>query len=147
MSPTSTEPLTIEERNWLRANAILPPLFAIPIALVMAAVLVFIERRFDHPAVTVFAAIAGLLLLLVLAAVALHVWNNVRDVREDALVARAKLVGKRSTGRSPRTFYATLDGVGSLIVMGEVYETLALDRIYRVKYSRRTKRCWSTTAF
>ncbi|HET7434098.1 MAG TPA: hypothetical protein VFN10_05225 [Thermoanaerobaculia bacterium] len=147
MLPTeATVPLTDEQRNWLRVNAIFPALFAIPIVFVIGAVLLFIARRFHALPVTIFACAGGLLLIAVTAGVALHVRNNLRDLQRGvAHVVTARLLSKRATGRNTKSFYATLEHVGDVIVMHDLYATLSEQALYRVTYSPSTKRCWSAT--
>jgi len=138
-------PLTEEQRNWLRVNTILPALFAAPIVAIVGSALVFIHRRFGAAwPVTIFVGLAALLLIAVTSAVALHVMNNLRDARRGvADVAVARLTGKRGAGWSPKTLYAEFESVGSVIVMGDVYEGLVAERWYRVTFSPYTRRCWA----
>jgi hypothetical protein len=57
-------------------------------------------------------------------------------------VREAQLSRKHHTYQSPKTFYAEFEGVGSVIVMGDVYEKIEEGKTYRVIYSPRTRRGW-----
>lgn len=144
----STAPLTVEQRNWLWVNAILPTAFAVPLIAGMGGVLLFLRWRFGNaPFMTIFVALGALLLVAITAAVVLHVANNARDVRAGvALVGVGRLVARRDTGRSPRTHYATFDVIGEVIVPYEIYVRLESGHRYRVVFSRHTRRCWSAEA-
>lgn len=56
-------------------------------------------------------------------------------------VGGGRLLRKHSISRSPRTFYAAFDGIGTVIVINGGYETLEPEQTCRVKWrSPRTKR-------
>ncbi|HYF63436.1 MAG TPA: hypothetical protein VD886_11520 [Herpetosiphonaceae bacterium] len=146
----STAPLTIEQINWLRVNAFGPPIFALAIiggvALMFSC---FFGQLLDRPFVKAFAIVAGLLLLGVLAAVALHVRNTWADLRAGVAQVRvARLADKRASAGSSggRTYYAEFEEVGSVIVMHDIYEPLVVGRLYQVTYSPHTRKGWRVDA-
>jgi hypothetical protein len=130
---------------WLRANMILPALFAIPMVAVVGGVLYLVYSRFgDRGPVKVFVALGALLLVSVTGAVALHIANNFRDARDGtARETETRVLAKRESGRSPKSFYLDCEAVGTLIVLHDVYQTVTVGSTYRVVYSARTKRCWT----
>jgi hypothetical protein len=146
----STAPLTIEQINWLRVNAIMPVIFIVVIVAGLATLFgCFFGQALDRPFVKGFVVISGLLLLAVAAAVALHVRNNWADLRLGvAQVRRARLTGKRASAgsRGGYTFYAEFEQVGAVIVMGDIYEPLVVGQIYEVTYSPRTRKGWGVTS-
>ncbi|HEX7151968.1 MAG TPA: hypothetical protein VF618_10810 [Thermoanaerobaculia bacterium] len=143
-----TIPLTPEQKMWLRANTVLPTIFAAPMVVIVGGALYLVGSRFgSHIAVKVFVALGVLLLLAVTAAVVLHVANNLRDaISGTARVAEALVVSKRESGRSPRSFYLECEALGTLIVMHEVYQAVGVGLAYRLVYSPHTKRCWTAEA-
>ena len=145
MLPSETVPLSAEQRNRLRVNAVRPAIFALVLVVVMGGVLAWIQIRLGgHPVVHAVVWVAVILLLLVCAVVALHVRNNLLDAREGvAHVMRATLRDKRASSEAPHTFYAEFEGMRSLIVEGDAYDKLQNGRRYRVVYSPRTRRCWA----
>lgn len=142
----STAPLTIEQINWLRVNAIMPVIFVLVIVGGLALLFsCFFGQFLDRPFVKGFAVIGGLLLLAVAAAVALHVRNNWADLRMGvAQVRRARLTGKRASAgsRGGYTYYAEFEQVGAVIVMGDIYEPLVVGQTYVVTYSPHTRKGW-----
>jgi hypothetical protein len=143
---TDAVPLTPEQRQMLRLNTILPTLVAIPIVLVLAGVLASIasSRAFGHPAVKAFVGCAALLLAGIVIAGAMHVRNHLLDYRAGvAAVCFERLISKRETGRAPKTFYATFERTGDVILMHDAWLPLEPGRAYRVTFSPRTRRGWS----
>lgn len=150
VASASTAPLTVEQINWLRVNAIMPPIFAL--AIIGGIVLLFscfFGQFLDRPFVKGFAVIAGLLLLGVLAAVALHVRNTWADLRMGVAQVRvARLANKRASAssRGGYTYYAEFEQIGSLIVMHDIYEPLVVGQFYQVAYSPHTRKGWRVTS-
>ncbi|HEX2832406.1 MAG TPA: hypothetical protein VHW00_05285 [Thermoanaerobaculia bacterium] len=142
---TREVPLTDEQRMWLRANALLPTVFLLATLLLLAGMVALIAGPIlPHPLGRIFVAVVALLLVGVCIAVAIHVRNNRADLRRGtASVARARLQRKERSGRAPYTFYAVFDGVGRVIVMGDVYERLVEGRTFEVTFSPRTRKAWS----
>jgi hypothetical protein len=142
----STAPLTIEQINWLRVNAVMPVIFVLVIVGGLATLfLCFFSQFLDRPFVKGFVVVGGLLLLAVAAAVALHVRNNWADLRMGvAQVRRARLTGKRASAgsRGGYTYYADFEQVGAVIIMGDVYEPLVVGQTYHVTYSPHTRKGW-----
>ena len=143
-----TVPLTIEQRNWLRANVVLP-LVAVWGAL--GVMVLFFSCFFGGALVytigKVFAVVLALLAAGLLAATWLHVRGNLRDLRLGvAQVSTARLLSRTSTGHSPRSFYLELEGVGSVTVMADQYEGLVDGGLYRVTYSPHTRKGWTIEA-
>jgi hypothetical protein len=138
-------PLTTEQRNWLRANTILPTVFLAATLVLLGGMFVLIFAPvLSHPAVKIFAGIAALLLVAACMAVALHIRNNRADLRRGTTtVARARLQRKHRTSRAPYTFYAVFEGIGQVIVMGETYERLAEGETFEVTFSPHTRKAWS----
>lgn len=144
----SAKPLTLEQQNWLKANATLPAIFLFVLLTILCGMFacLFTGLRENLPFI-IFLAVSGLLMLAVLAATSLHIYNNLMDLRSGAAqVLEARLAHKRHTSRSPKTFYAEFEGIGSVIIMGDVYETLEEGKIYRVAYSPKTRRGWEIDA-
>lgn len=139
-----TKPLTPEQQGWLRINSCLPVVIIAGLIVVLAGIFLFLLIVLpDNFFVKILASISGLIILLVLIASGIHTYNNYMDLRDGATQVRAgRLIGKRETGRSPKTFYAEFENAGSIIVMGDVYEKLELDKTYKVTYSPRTRRGW-----
>ncbi|HEY1012196.1 MAG TPA: hypothetical protein VGE07_05770 [Herpetosiphonaceae bacterium] len=139
-------PLNDAQRRWLRANAALPTCFLLFALAALGAMGACILGRFaGTPFFAVAAAVAGLIVAGVVLATGLHVLNNYLDLRRGvAEAAVARLVGRRTSGSSPRTLYGEFEGVGALIIpLANVYEQLAEGRAYRIFYSRRTRRLWT----
>jgi len=142
-------PLTDEQRNWLRVNALLPTLFITALLIVIVAMFAFVwsTGAFAHPLVKVFTALSALLVIAVCIAVFKHVRNNRADLkRGTATIVTERLVRKHRTDRSPYTFYAEFEHAGQVIVMGDVYETLVENETYDVTFSPRTKKAWAVSA-
>ena len=139
-----TSPLTPEQQNWLKANAILPVVFLVIILVVFGGIFVCLFAGIRGSLFfTIFFAIAGFMIVAVLTAAGMHVYNNFMDLRDGvAQVREGELTRKHHTYRSPKTFYAEFEGVGSVIVMGDVYEKLEEGKTYRVIFSPRTRRGW-----
>lgn len=140
----NTRPLTPEQQNWLKANAVLPTIFLfITLAVIGGIFACLLTGMKGNLFFTIFFAIAGFLIFAVLVASGIHIYNNFMDLRDGvAQVRDTKLTRKHHTHRSPKTFYAEFEGVGSVIVMGDVYEKLEEEKTYRVIYSPRTRRGW-----
>lgn len=142
----ATVPLTVEQLNWLRVNAFLPPIFALAMIGGLAVLFsCFFGQFLDRPFVKGFVIVAGLVLLGVFAAVALHVRNNWADLRMGVAQVRvARLANKRASSgsRGGYTYYAEFEQVGSVIVMHDIYEPLVVGQIYRVTYSPHTRKGW-----
>lgn len=82
---------------------------------------------------TIFLTVASVLIFAVLVASGVHVYNNFMDLRDSAAQVReAVLTSKHHTHRFPKTFYAEFEGIGSVIVMGDMYEKLDEGKTYRV---------------
>jgi hypothetical protein len=140
-----TVPLTLEQRNWLKTNTFLPVIFlAVMLAILVSMFACLFVGFAGNPIFIVFAIIAGLLVIAVSVATGIHIYNNAMDLKDGvAQVRTAKLIRKHETSRAPRTFYAEFEGVGTVIVMYDVYEKLESGNAYRVVYSSHTKRGWS----
>jgi hypothetical protein len=141
----TTIPLTDEQRTALKLNTTLPILILVPtlgVVLLMASCV--LGRFLDSPFVKGFAAIAGVLLLVVIAFVAIHVRSHRADLRAGVTQVRvARLIRKRATSQSPRSFYAEFEQIGSVTVMYDLYQRLVEGDLYRVTYSQHTRRGWS----
>ena len=94
-----------------------------------------------------FASAALLLLLTTAVFVWLHVRNNAGDLRDGvAQVRTGRLTSKRRTkGDAPYTFYATIDGVGEVIVWGADWEKMTEQQSYTIAFSPRTRRVWTVS--
>lgn len=140
-----TTPLTLEQRNWLKTNTFLPIIFLGVTLAILAGMFACLSVGFaGNPVFIGFTVVAGILVLAVLAATGLHIYNHAMDLKEGvAQVRTAKLIRKHETSRAPRTFYAEFEDVGTVIVMYEIYEKLQDGNMYRVVYSPHTKRGWS----
>lgn len=138
-------PLTVEQQNWLKTNTYLPVITLAVMLGILAGIFACLMAGFaGNPVFTIFAIIAGLLVLAVLAATGIHIYNNAMDLRDGvAQVRRAKLIRKHETSRAPRTFYAEFEDTGTVIVMYDIYEKLESGNVYQVTYSPRTKKGWS----
>lgn len=141
----TSRPLTIEETNALRVNVLMPTAVIGVIGLV--AVIMFaliVLPMWERPLIKWFAGAVGLLMLAMVIAVWMHVRNNLGDLRDGVVQLKSgRLTSKRHTGRSPYTFYATLEGVGEVIVWGADYEKMTEQSSYRVALSPRTRRAWT----
>ena len=139
-----TRTLTLEEKNWLRANAVLPTIMiAILLAIIAGIFACLFTGLMGNVIFMIFLAISGLMFLAVLAAVGVHVYNNYMDLRDGVVqVRQAELTRKHHTSRSPKTFYAEFTGIGDVIIMGDVYEKIDEGKTYYVSYSPRTRRGW-----
>jgi hypothetical protein len=140
-----TTPLTVEQRNWLKTNTFLPVIFLGVTLTILAGMFACLSAGFaGNPIFIGFTVIAGILVLAVLAATGLHIYNHAMDLKDGAAQVRtAKLIRKHETSRAPRTFYAEFEDLGTVIVMYEIYEKLQDGNTYRVVYSPHTKRGWS----
>jgi hypothetical protein len=140
-----TIPLTPEQRNWLKTNTYLPVIFLGVTLLILGSMFACLFVGFaGNPIFIGFSIVAGLIVLAVIAATGLHIYNNAMDLKDGvAQVRTAKLIRKHETSRAPRTFYVEFEDLGSVIVMYEVYEKLQDGNSYRVVYSPHTKRGWS----
>lgn len=140
--------LTVEQRNWLRANMLLPTLFlALLLGGIMALGVCVIGSALTHPVVRIGALVAAALMMGVVGISVVHVRNHAADARLGvAQVRLARLTRKHESGQSPRTFYAELEGVGTVIVMHELYEQLEEGVRYRVTFSPHTRRGWAMEA-
>ncbi len=140
-----TTPLTIEQKNWLRANLFLPVIMlVVMLAVIISIFACVIIGTGGNQIVILFAIAGGLLVLAVLVLTGLHIYNNASDLFSGvAQVRTAKLTRKHSTSRSPRTFYAEFEGLGDIIIMFDIYEKLEAGNLYQIIYSPRTKRGWS----
>lgn len=143
-----TVPLTSEQRNWLKTNTFLPVIFLGITLAILASIFACLFAGFaGNPIFIGFTVIAGILVLAVLAATGLHIYNNAMDLKAGvAQVRTAKLIRKHETSRAPRTFYAEFEDVGTVIIMYEIYEKLHDGNTYRVVYSPHTKKGWSVEA-
>ncbi|MBK9780704.1 MAG: hypothetical protein IPP55_11740 [Anaerolineales bacterium] len=139
-----TQALTPEQQNWLKTNTIMPTLFVVIILGVFCGIFTCLFTGLKGTLFfTIFTAAASLLIFAVLVAVGMHVYNNLMDLHDGvAQVHTGKLNIKKQTHRSPRTFYAEFDHIGSVTIMGDVYEKLEEGKTYRVTYSPRTRRGW-----
>lgn len=139
-----TQPLTPEQKNWLRVNSYFPVVMILILMTLLVGIFSCLLISLpDSFFVRILAITSGTILLLVLSAAAMHIYNNYMDLRDGATQVRVgRLIGKRETGRSPKTFYAEFENAGSIIVMGDVYEKLEVDKTYKVTYSPRTRRGW-----
>ena len=117
-APALTAPLTIEQTNWLRVNAIMPPIFALlTIGGMIGLFSCFFGQFLDRPFAKLFAGLGGLLMLVMLVAMALHVRNNWADLRMGVAQVRvARLVSKRTSSgsRGGYTYYAEFEQVGAV---------------------------------
>ena len=140
----NTKPLTPEQQIWLRANAVLPTVFLFITLVIMGGIFACLFTGMKgNLFFTIFFAAASLLIFAVIVAAGVHVYNNFMDLRDGvAQVREAELIRKHHTHRSPKTFYAEFEGIGSVIVMGDVYKKIEEGKIYRVTYSPRTRRGW-----
>jgi hypothetical protein len=143
-----TIPLTPEQRNWLKTNTFLPVIFLAVTLAILAGIFACLFTGFaGNPIFIGFTVIAGILVLAVLAATGLHIYNNAMDLKAGvAQVRTAKLIRKHETSRAPRTFYAEFEDVGTVIIMHEIYEKLQNGNVYRVVHSPHTKKGWSVEA-
>ena len=143
-----TTPLTVEQRNWLKTNTFLPVIFLVITLMVLAGIFTCLFVGFaGNPIFIGFTVIAGILVLAVLAATGLHIYNNAMDLKAGvAQVRTAKLIRKHETSRAPRTFYAEFEDIGTVIIMYEIYEKLQDGNMYRVVYSPHTRKGWSVEA-
>lgn len=139
-----TKPLTPEQQGWLRINSCLPVAIITVLIVMLAGIFLFLLIALpDNFFVKILSFISGLIILFVLVASGIHTYNNYMDLRDGATQVRVdRLMGKRETGRSPKTFYAEFENTGSIIVMGDVYEKLEPGKKYKVAYSPRTRRGW-----
>lgn len=140
----STRPLTLEQQNWLRVNAYLPVMMILMLIGVLGGIFLCLFINFaESTFVRIFAGLSGLIVALVLIATGIHSYNNFMDMRDGVTQVRVgRLIGKRETGRAPKTFYAEFENAGSIIVMGDVYEKLEQGQTYKVAFSPRTRRGW-----
>lgn len=140
--------LTPEQQNWLKTNTFLPVIFLAVTLAILAGIFACLFTGFaGNPIFIGFTVIAGILVLAVLAATGLHIYNNAMDLKAGvAQVRTAKLIRKYETSRAPRTFYAEFEDVGTVIIMHEIYEKLQDGNVYRVVYSPHTKKGWSVEA-
>lgn len=143
-----TEPLTPEQQNWLRVNAYFPVVMIFIMLVVLVGIFTCLLVGLpDSFFVRMLALTSGVIVLLVLSAAALHIYNNYMDLRDGVTQIRiGKLTVKRETGRSPKTFHAEFEHAGSVIVTGEIYEALEIGQTYKVKFSPRTRRGWEVEA-
>ena len=139
-----TKPLTPEQQNWLRLNAILPTLFVIVILGVIGGIfLCLFTGMKGNLFFIIFVSLASFLMFAIFMAVGMHVYNNFMDLRDGmAQVRESRLTRKHHTYRSPKTFYAEFEGIGPITIMGDVYDKLEEGKTYLVIYSPRTKRGW-----
>ncbi|GAB4496585.1 MAG: hypothetical protein OHK003_02170 [Anaerolineales bacterium] len=139
-----TKPLTPEQQGWLRINSCLPAAIIAGLIIVLAGIFLFLLIALpDNFFVKILTSISGLIIFFVLVASGIHIYNNYMDLRDGTTQVRVgRLMGKRETGRSPKTFYAEFENAGSVIVMGDVYEKLEVNKTYKVTYSPRTRRGW-----
>lgn len=139
-----TIPLTLEQRNWLKTNTFLPVIFLGVTLATLAGIFSCMFVGFaGNPIFIGFTVIAGILVLATIVATGLHIYNNAMDLKDGvAQVRTAKLIRKHETSRAPRTFYAELEDVGTVIIMYEIYEKLQEGNMYRVVYSPHTRRGW-----
>lgn len=144
-SAATTVPLTMEQRNWLRANMVLPLVFlALLLGGIMALGACVIGPVLTHPVVRLGAGVAAALMMGVVGISVMHVRSHWADARLGVAQVRvARLVRKHETGQSPRTFYAELEGIGTVIVMHDLYERLEEGGRYRVTFSPHTRRGWA----
>lgn len=140
-----TTHLTPEQRNWLKTNTFLPVIFLGITLAILAVMFVCLFAGFaGNPIFIGFTILAGLIVLTVIAATGLHIYNNAMDLKDGvAQVRTAKLIRKHETSHAPRTFYAEFEEIDTVIVMYEIYEKLEDGNVYRVVYSPHTKRGWS----
>ncbi|OYT69377.1 MAG: hypothetical protein CFK52_13820 [Chloracidobacterium sp. CP2_5A] len=142
----SSRPLTVEQINWLRVNAYLPPLILFGVLVIYlafsACVLIFAPRTFFFIG---FVAVAGLLMLVVAALTLLYAYRHYRDLCDGVAQARVvRLSGKRRYQplRSAARFYVRFDELDELETSWETYEKLTEGREYVAIYSPRIRRCW-----
>lgn len=140
----SSRPLTPEQQNWLKSNAVLPTVFLVIMLAVIGGIFACLFTGMKgNLFFTIFFTAASFLIFAVIVAAGVHVYNNFMDLRDGvAQVREAELARKHHTHRSPKTFYAEFEGIGSVIVMGDVYEKLEKGKTYRVIYSPRTRHGW-----
>ncbi len=139
-----TKTLTPEQQNWLKTNAIMPTAFLFILLAVIGGIFAcFFAGMKGNLFFTIFFSAASFLFFALIVAAGLHVYNNLMDLRDGVTqVCEAQLIRKHHTYRSPKTFYAEFEEIGSVIVMGDVYEKIEEGKTYRVIYSPRTRRGW-----
>lgn len=149
-SIASTRPLTIEQTNWLRVNAYLPPLVLLGVLFVCIASSACLLTTFPGtPFLVGFVAAAGVILLAVAALTLLYAYCNYMDLRDGvAQVRMARLISKRThkSARNPRRFYVRFEGLDELETLPEIYEKVSEGNAYAVIYSPRSRRCWDAEA-
>jgi hypothetical protein len=139
-------PLTDEQRRMLRLNRILPVMVIAPMMLFAGTFLVLLSRSrvFGHPLVKAMILLMTLMLLAVIGAVFVHVRNHARDLRRGTAESRARrLIAKKESGRSPKSFQAEFEDLGNLLVMYDTYLGIVPGGTYRVIFSPATRRAWS----
>lgn len=143
-----TEPLTPEQQNWLRVNSYFPVVLILSMLVVLGGIFLCLFTSLpDNPLVRIFGFASGIIVLFALIATGIHAFNNYMDLRDGVTQIRTgKLIRKRETGRPPKTYYAEFENAGSIIVLGDVYETLEPGQTYRVQFSPRTRRGWKVEA-
>lgn len=141
----TTRPLAEDERNWLRANVVLPVAFvAVMVAILAGMSMLLVWPLWDRPLLKVFAGAEALLFAGLAWAVWMHVGNNRGDLADGvAQVRRGRVVARRRTGRAPHSYYLTIEGAGEVIVMGDVYERVADGTVCVVAFSPRTRKAWT----
>jgi hypothetical protein len=144
----AARPLTPEEINGLRVNMVMPVVIMAGVALVVIVMTLFVVvPMWDRPLIKWFAGAAALLVTATFVAVGMHVRNNTGDLRDGVAQLRTgRLLSKRRTkGDAPYTFYATIEGVGEVIVWGADWERMTDQQVYTIAFSPRTRRVWTVT--
>lgn len=140
-----TIPLTTEQRAWLRINSVLPISVLLGM-LVVGAVFgsCIVGRFFNTPFVSLLLVGVSVLFLVAAILTGRYAYQHYADLRLGvASVHDAQLVHKLATERSPRTFFAEFEGIGSLLVLYDQYQPLIIGQRYRLIYSPHTKRAWA----
>ncbi|MFN4292531.1 MAG: hypothetical protein ACK4JD_00170 [Thermoflexales bacterium] len=142
----NTRPLTVEQANWLRANAFLPPLALLGTLFVCIASSACLLTTFPAaPFLVGFVAAASVMLLAIAALTLLHTYRNYRDLQDGVAQMRiARLTAKRRYKplRDAPRCYLRFEGLDELETLPETYEKLSEGNTYTVIYSARIRRCW-----
>ncbi|MCS7056425.1 MAG: hypothetical protein NZM18_09690 [Thermoflexales bacterium] len=146
----STRPLTIEQINWLRVNAYLPPIVLLGVLFICVTSSACLLTTFpESPFLVGFVAAAAILLVFIAVLTLLYASRNYMDLRDGvAHVREARLVGKRryKPRGSAARYYLRFDGLSELETLPEIYEQVDEGNVYTVIYSPRSQRCWGVEA-
>ncbi len=145
-SAANTRPLTVEQANWLRVNAFLPPFVLLGILFFCVASSACLLTTFPGaPFLVGFVVAASVILLAVAALALLHAYRNYRELRDGVAQMRiARLNGKRryKPSRNAPRYYLRFEGLDELETLPETFEKLSEGNTYTVIYSARIRRCW-----